>query len=281
MPYEIWKRRVTAKQPVCFGDKSAALQLELQGCCLLQSGTAARLYVLVDGQRFALAAADAARPHCQLRFSLAAQQEAMFSCEGEDLLLSGVVADQLSPFEPPQKKARLESVAATEQAPKAAPKEGPKAASKEAPKAAQQTASKASPKADPATKSEEAKPKSAPKSAAKGAKEEKSVAQRTLPSGLRYEVLKRGNGPQALQGKTVKVRYEGRLGSNGSRFDKGVIAFRLGMGEVIKGWDEGVKGMLKGEQRRLLVPSKLGYGASGCPPVIPPRADLVFEVELL
>lgn len=51
--------------------------------------------------------------------------------------------------------------------------------------------------------------------------------------------------------------------------------------EVIKGWDEGVKGMLKGEQRRLLVPSKLGYGASGCPPVIPPRADLVFEVELL
>ena len=90
-------------------------------------------------------------------------------------------------------------VAATEQAPKAAPKEGPKAASKEAPKAAQQTASKASPKADPAAKSEEAKPKSAPKSAAKGAKEEKSVAQRTLPSGLRYEVLKRGNGPQALQ----------------------------------------------------------------------------------
>ncbi|CAE8682492.1 unnamed protein product [Polarella glacialis] len=82
-------------------------------------------------------------------------------------------------------------------------------------------------------------------------------------------------------GKKVKVRYEGRLGKTGQRFDKGVIEFRLGLGEVIRGWDEGVKGMLRGEKRRLLVPSKLGYGASGAAPVIPAHADLVFEVELL
>mmetsp|Transcript_36564 Transcript_36564/g.59856 ORF Transcript_36564/g.59856 Transcript_36564/m.59856 type:complete len:85 (+) Transcript_36564:592-846(+) len=84
-----------------------------------------------------------------------------------------------------------------------------------------------------------------------------------------------------MSGKKVKVRYEGRLGSTGGRFDKGVIEFRLGMGEVIEGWDQGVKGMLRGERRRLLVPAKLGYGRRGAPPAIPPNANLVFEVELM
>jgi len=79
----------------------------------------------------------------------------------------------------------------------------------------------------------------------------------------------------------VKVRYDGRLAKNGKRFDKGVINFKLGKGEVIQGWDEGVKGMLRGEQRRLLIPSKMAYGPRGAPPDIPPNADLTFDVELL
>jgi len=107
------------------------------------------------------------------------------------------------------------------------------------------------------------------------------VAKRQLPSGLNYEVLKAGSGPQAQRGKNVQVRYDGRLVKSGSRFDKGIIKFRLGLGEVIRGWDEGVLGMLRGERRRLLVPARLGYGSRGAPPAIPANADLVFDVELV
>lgn len=106
------------------------------------------------------------------------------------------------------------------------------------------------------------------------------VARRTLPSGLMFEVLRAGSGPIALIGKKVQVKYEGRLAKTGQRFDKGSIGFKLGLGEVIRGWDEGVKGMLRGEKRRLLVPARLGYGARGAPPTIPPNANLIFEVEL-
>jgi FK506-binding nuclear protein len=103
-----------------------------------------------------------------------------------------------------------------------------------------------------------------------------------LPSGLEFEVLKLGKGTTAAaRGKTVEVKYEGRLAKTGKRFDKGTIKFRLGAGEVIKGWDDGVKGMLAGERRRLLVPARLGYGSRGAPPDIPPNAALVFEVEFL
>jgi len=102
-----------------------------------------------------------------------------------------------------------------------------------------------------------------------------------LKGGLSYEALKAGNGPVATPGKTVQVRYEGRLAKNGKRFDKGVIKFRLGRGEVIQGWDHGVNGMKCGEKRRLLIPASMGYGSRGAPPDIPRNADLVFEVELL
>lgn len=108
-----------------------------------------------------------------------------------------------------------------------------------------------------------------------------AVARKVLSSGLEYEVIRAGNGPQAMLGTTVQVRYEGRLAKTGQRFDKGIIKFRLGVGEVIRGWDEGVKGMLKGEKRRLLVPPRLGYGSRGAPPAIPPNASLVFEVEFV
>ena len=267
MPQELWQKQLSTKQPVIFRAENG-LRLELHGCSLRDSGAAAsRLYVSVGEKRLALGSVSTTRPFCPIRFT-SLSPETTFSCEGGELLLSGVVLndDMYDDFaEPPSKKPRMEAPAETPRP--ASPKAAPKAkAAAPSPKAA-----------TPAPKA--ATPAPAPKKEAKAS--DKAVTQRTLPSGLRYEVLQRGNGPQAIVGKPVKVRYEGRLGSTGGRFDKGVIKFRLGMGEVIDGWDQGVKGMLQGERRRLLVPAKLGYGRAGAPPAIPPNANLVFEVELL
>lgn len=104
-----------------------------------------------------------------------------------------------------------------------------------------------------------------------------------LAGGLKYEVVRAasGRGPQATRGASVHVQYDGRLASSGRRFDKGKIKFRLGAGEVIKGWDLGVAGMGVGEKRKLLIPPKLAYGPRGAPPDIPPNATLAFDVELL
>lgn len=85
----------------------------------------------------------------------------------------------------------------------------------------------------------------------------------------------------AGRAKPALVRYEGRLASTGQTFDKGELKFRVGMGQVVRGWDEGIQGMLAGESRRLYVPSRLGYGSQGAPPTIPGFADLIFDVELL
>ncbi|CAD7968626.1 unnamed protein product [Amoebophrya sp. A25] len=103
---------------------------------------------------------------------------------------------------------------------------------------------------------------------------------KTLAGGLKVEIYKQGSGEQAKHGRKVKVNYDGRLASNGKRFDKGTIEFRLGTGEVIKGWDMGVKDMQVGEKRKLLIPAHLGYGARGAPPQIPKNANLIFDVEL-
>merc|ERR1712226_1838909 len=105
----------------------------------------------------------------------------------------------------------------------------------------------------------------------------------TLAGGLKYEVISAGsgNGPKATRGRKVQVKYDGRLASNGKRFDKGLIPFKLGAGQVIKGWDLGVEGMQVKEKRKLLIPPQLAYGRSGAPPDIPPNATLVFDVELL
>lgn len=103
----------------------------------------------------------------------------------------------------------------------------------------------------------------------------------SLPGGLKYTILKEGRGPVAAYGKRVHVRYVGCLASNGKQFDKGQIKFRLGAGEVIDGWDKGVKDMKVGESRRLLIPANLGYGKRGAPPAIPGNAALAFEVELI
>ena len=112
------------------------------------------------------------------------------------------------------------------------------------------------------------------------------MTEHTTASGLRYEDLTVGNGAEARgRGQTVIVHYTGWL-ENGTKFDSSVdrndpFSFPLDCGYVIKGWDEGVKGMKVGGRRRLIIPSELGYGARGAGGVIPPNATLIFEVELL
>ncbi|MCI0571683.1 MAG: FKBP-type peptidyl-prolyl cis-trans isomerase [Myxococcaceae bacterium] len=102
---------------------------------------------------------------------------------------------------------------------------------------------------------------------------------------LQIDEMKVGIGAEATPGKTVTVHYVGTL-TNGSKFDSSRdrgqgFSFRLGAGSVIQGWDKGVAGMKVGGMRKLTIPPELGYGARGFPPVIPPNATLVFEVELL
>jgi peptidylprolyl isomerase len=114
---------------------------------------------------------------------------------------------------------------------------------------------------------------------------ELSVAkERTTPSGLRITDLEVGNGAEAVAGQSVTVNYRGSL-TNGKEFDssygRGPFSFRLGGGQVIKGWDEGVAGMKVGGKRKLVIPPDLGYGSRGAGGVIPPDATLIFEVDLL
>jgi len=106
------------------------------------------------------------------------------------------------------------------------------------------------------------------------------------PKELIKDDIKVGDGPEAKTGDTVKVHYTGRLLKTNAKFDSSLdrkepFEFALGKGKVIKGWDQGVVGMKVGGKRKLTIPSKLGYGASGSPPKIPANAPLVFDVELL
>jgi FKBP-type peptidyl-prolyl cis-trans isomerase len=101
---------------------------------------------------------------------------------------------------------------------------------------------------------------------------------------LKTEIIKEGTGDVATSGDKVSVHYVGTL-KDGTKFDssrdRGIpFSFTLGAGEVIKGWDMGVLGMKVGEIRKLTIPYSLGYGESGTGP-IPPKATLIFEVELL
>ena len=104
-------------------------------------------------------------------------------------------------------------------------------------------------------------------------------------SGLRYLILQKGDGEKAQKNKTVSVHYKGQL-SDGTVFDSSYkrnqpIEFSLGMGQVIRGWDEGVALLKVGDKARFVIPSYLAYGSRGAGAVIPPNANLIFDVELI
>jgi peptidylprolyl isomerase len=113
----------------------------------------------------------------------------------------------------------------------------------------------------------------------------KTGAEITTPSGLKYTDLVQGTGATPQKGQTVTVHYTGTL-ENGKQFDssrdRGTPAnFRIGVGQVIPGWDEALMSMKVGGRRKLVIPSALGYGRQGRPPDIPGNATLIFDVELL
>jgi peptidyl-prolyl cis-trans isomerase A (cyclophilin A) len=130
-----------------------------------------------------------------------------------------------------------------------------------------------------------AKREAAEREAAEAAMEKLAAGFDKTDSGLRYQMIQKGNGKKAEKGKTVSVHYSGSL-ENGRVFDssyarKKPIEFPLGMGHVIEGWDEGIALLQVGDKARFVIPSHLGYGARGAGGVIPPNATLIFDVELM
>jgi peptidylprolyl isomerase len=111
----------------------------------------------------------------------------------------------------------------------------------------------------------------------------------TTPSGLKYIDVKVGTGASPRTGQTCVMNYTGWLyngGKKGAKFDSSLdhgepFEFKIGMHQVIAGWDEGVATMKVGGKRTLIIPPGLGYGAQGAGGVIPPNATLMFDVDLL
>lgn len=112
-----------------------------------------------------------------------------------------------------------------------------------------------------------------------------NIPEVVTPSGLKYSDIRIGEGDEASSGKIVEVHYIGWL-EDGIRFDSTrdhnrPLTFRLGAGDVLKGWDEGLAGMRVGGKRRLVIPPGLGFGKEGVGSVVPPNAVLFYEFELL
>jgi len=114
-------------------------------------------------------------------------------------------------------------------------------------------------------------------------KEDKNKGMKTIKGGIKYKIMRAGTGKVLKNGDKVTVRYVGQL-EDKSVFDKAItgagFTFTLGKGEVIKGWDIGLKGMKVGGKRRLIIPPKMAYGKKGSEPSIPPNATLTFTVEV-
>jgi peptidylprolyl isomerase len=133
-------------------------------------------------------------------------------------------------------------------------------------------------------RAQDTKPTPAP-----GAEKSSESKMTKTPSGLQYEDVKVGTGESPKKGQTAVVHYTGWLwenGAKGKKFDSSVdrgqpFSFPVGMGRVIKGWDEGVMTMKVGGKRILIIPPDLGYGSRGAGGAIPPNATLMFEVELI
>jgi FKBP-type peptidyl-prolyl cis-trans isomerase len=107
----------------------------------------------------------------------------------------------------------------------------------------------------------------------------------TTTSGLKYGLVEKGKGVKAEKGKKVTVHYTGFL-ENGDVFDSSVlrnqpIEFKLGVGQVIPGWDEGVTLLREGDKAKFIIPYPLAYGEDGRPPMIPAKSVLIFNVELI
>jgi len=102
---------------------------------------------------------------------------------------------------------------------------------------------------------------------------------------LKIETMEQGQGQEVKSGDIISVHYTGYL-ENGTKFDSSVdrgtpFEFQIGVGQVIKGWEQGLIGMKVGEKRKLTIPPELGYGSAGAGGAIPPNATLIFDVELL
>jgi len=139
----------------------------------------------------------------------------------------------------------------------------------------------------------------APRPRAHTATPAEKAAQPALPPGIppvaaplktqyvmRYQDIQIGTGGEAQPGWVYSVHYTGWLASDGTKFDSSLdrgqpIQFQQGVKRVITGWDQGFEGMRVGGKRRLFIPYQLAYGERGRPPVIPPKAELIFDVELV
>lgn len=143
------------------------------------------------------------------------------------------------------------------------------------------------PKQESKTPKQEGKTPKTPKPENKLLKDQAAAtpksAKKFSVGGVTIEDLRVGTGPDVKKGKMVGMYYAGRLQSNNKQFDAcqsgKPFKFRLGAGEVIKGWDTGIMGMKVGGKRRLTIPAPLAYGSKGAPPDIPPNATLVFDIE--
>lgn len=111
-----------------------------------------------------------------------------------------------------------------------------------------------------------------------------AIASQSFPDGLKVEDYKIGTGSAVKTGDKITINYIGAL-ENGQKFDSSYdrgkpFETQIGVGLVIKGWDEGIIGMQVGGQRRLIIPASLGYGSTGVAGVIPPNSTLIFDVKL-